>query len=211
VLSMGQSTIHYHTPILTSLFLSILHSWDLRFLSAMNLKNANVRVQPLFRSCHDPTIAGKSTRPRGIVSISQGNMATAPVFFALAMNSEIQLYSRTGLEPLGNLYRHPNMTANSFDIGLSSSPCGRWVAASSSQSEARVYLFDVENTTRAWETRHIRVQLWAPFQRYRKLDWSGTSLAICSTAGLVLVWYPDIEVYRNCQEAPVHASTRWSW
>ncbi len=168
-------------------------------------------ARPLLSSCHNPTPIREGSRPCGVVSLCQGVASTSGVFFTLGMDSRVHAYSRKHLTPLGTYYKHPRMLTDSFGIGLSLSPCGRWLACGSVHSQSRVYLFDVENATRLWEVRDQGVELRGSIGMAGKLDWNFRELAVSDDTGIISMWHPDVDAYNYCREQPEEASARWGW
>lgn len=186
----------------------IIHCWDVR---CMSQSCHCVPARPVLSSCHDPTPVREGAHPRGVISLCPGVASTSAVFFALCMNSRVHVYSCQDLTPLSTPYHHSRMLTDSFATGLSLSLCGRWLACRSVYPRARVFLFDVENAAKTWETRDKGVELWGCFGAAGKVDWGFGELLVTSDSGSINVWRPDVEVYRRCQNQPQFAYGKWGW
>ncbi|GLB33547.1 putative WD domain, G-beta repeat containing protein [Lyophyllum shimeji] len=198
-------------------FDGILKYWDLR-LPTNTRKSKSTKPQPpanLYSSPIDPTTLNGSHRPRGIVRLCAGTGPTAGLVFGLGADCRIHTYSVPNLEALPTGYSHDKMQKNSFYVGLSLSPCGRWLAAGSGGSgtdtHGSAFLFDVDNASRPWMPRRDGVQLQSQQGEVGAIDWAEGMLATCADDGTVRVWRPDIETYRTCVERPEESRWDWSW
>ncbi|KAF5388245.1 hypothetical protein D9615_000159 [Tricholomella constricta] len=197
----------------------ILKYWDLRFLSNTK-KSKSAKPSPpanLYSSPNDPTTLHGSRRPRGIIRVTAGIGPTAGLIFGLGADSRIHAYNLPSLEALETGYDHKNMQTNSFYVGLSLSPCGRWLASGSggtgNGTHGSAFLFDVANAARptCMAPRQEGVQLSSQQGEVGAIDWAEGMLASCADDGTVRVWRPEIETYRTCVERADDSRWDWSW
>jgi len=169
----------------------------------------------LYSSPIDPTTLHGSRRSRGIVKLTAGTGATAGLVFGLGADSRIHTYSLPSLETMQTGYVHEKMQTNSFYVGMSLSPCGRWLATGSGGSgtdkQGSAFLFDVGDAARPWLPTQDGVQLTGQQGEVGAVDWAEDVLASCADDGTVRVWRPDIENYRMCVERPEASRWDWSW
>ncbi|KAG6832908.1 hypothetical protein H0H92_004792 [Tricholoma furcatifolium] len=197
-------------------FDGIIKHWDLRQpvkpRKSSKLKPPNC----LFSSSEDPTTLYGS-RSRGIVRLIAGMGPTAGLVFALGADSRVHVYELFSLKPMSLSYGHENMQTNSFYVGMSLSPCGRWLAtgsgASGNDTRGGAFLFDVSNAARFGNPVHSRqgIQLKGQQGEVGAVDWSNNSLASCADDGTVRVWRPDLDVYHECIGNPEESRWDWSW
>ncbi|KZP12082.1 WD40 repeat-like protein [Athelia psychrophila] len=188
----------------------ILRLWDLRAPLARKQPPANLKYTNA--TSIDPTTFNGS-RPRGIVSVSQGTGPTAGLLFALAADSRIHPYSaHASLDPFtSQIYEHENMKTNSFYVRVATSPCGRWLA-SGAAAAGSVFLYDISNAARAARDTSPPargVQLAGQTGEVAALDWADGMLATCADDGTVRVWRADEEVYSRCRKDP--EESKWEW
>lgn len=190
--------------------------WDLRVLTsrAKLTKSAKLAKE---RSPADPTVLQGSSRPRGIVSLAQGTGPTAGLIFGLGADSRIHAYNVRSLDPVPDMgYGHENMRANSFYVGMSLSPCGRWLATGGgvtvSNPKGSVFLYDVSFAGCVkYRRANAGVQLQSQQSEVGGIDWAENMLASCADDGTVRIWRPDIVTYRDCLEHPDESRWHWSW
>lgn len=168
-------------------------------------------VAAICHSSFDPTIGYGSRRSRGIVNLTAGSGPTAGILFALGTDSRIHTYSLPSLTPQRLSYTHANMLGNSFYLGLSVSPCGRWLASGNGGAKGGNFLFDVGNAARPFAVPEKAVELRGQKGEVGALDWADGMLATGADDGTVRVWRPDVEVYRSCIEDPEEKKWDWSW
>lgn len=180
------------------------------------------------RSSVDPTAAyNASGRARGISNLSLGSGPTAGYLFALSNDSLVHTYDAASLEPFSGRstnqeadpwsYGHANMRTGSFYVRSAVSPCGRWLASGGAE-KGSVFLFDVSGSTTSRLSGHPSdlarrrgVQLHGQSGEVGVVDWANDMLATCSDDGIVRVWRPDIERYRQCQADPEQSRWNWKW
>jgi denticleless len=192
----------------------ILRYWDLRQPTSIRKPKLGKPKPPpeLYSSATDPTTLHGSPRPRGIVSLAKGTGPTAGLVFALGADSRVHTYALPSLTPLRVEYTHNNMQSNSFYVGLSLSPCGRWLASGGTGKQGGTFLFDVSNAARPSSAMmQTGVELRAQLGEVGAVDWANNTLATCADDGTVRVWRPDIETYRQCEEQPEERRWDWSW
>ncbi|TFK43204.1 WD40-repeat-containing domain protein [Crucibulum laeve] len=194
-------------------FDGILRYWDLRTSSSPRKSRSTKPKTPtaLMTSPVDPTTLYGSRRPRGITSLTTGSGPTAGLVFAVGADARIHTYSLPSLTALPLTYSHENMQSNSFYVGLSVSPCGRWLASGGSGSVGSNFLFDVGGVARPGAVAQEGIELRGQIGEVGAVDWADDMLATCADDGTVRVWRPDIETYRKCQEDPKESKWEWSW
>jgi len=126
----------------------ILRCWDLRVPLTYTTNKFSSKQKPTSSTTIDPTTINGS-RPRGIISLTQGTGPTTGLLFALAADSRIHTYSTSPmLNPFSShTYSHQNMQTNSFYVRVATSPCGRWLA-SGGAAAGSAFLYDIRNAAR---------------------------------------------------------------
>ena len=187
--------------------------WDLR--APLARKQPPAKFKHTHATSTDPTTFNGS-RPRGIISVTQGHGPTAGFLFALAADSQIYTYSHASLEPISERsYEHKNMKTNSFYVRVAASPCGRWLA-SGATAAGSVFLYDVSGASRSAVDEPLAaqvsgVQLTGQSGEVAALDWADEMVATCADDGTVRVWRPDEEVYSRCRKDPEESKWEWAW
>lgn len=171
----------------------------------------SIHLSELYSSPADPTVLQGSRRPRGIINLASGTGPSAGVIFAIGADSRVHTYDVRTLTPQRNSFQHENLQTNSFYVGLSVSPCGRWLASGGSGSKGNSFLFDVENTSRPFSLVEKGVELMGQTGEVGAVDWGHNMLATCADNGTVRIWRPDVATYRRCQEQPEESNWDWSW
>lgn len=152
-----------------------------------------------------------SRRPRGIIGLASGTGPSASLVFAIGADSQIHTYDLPTLMPLGTTLHHEKLRTLSFYVGLSVSPCGRWLACGGSGTEGNSFLFDVENACRPIISQNRKgVELMGRIGEVGAVDWAQNMLATCTDDGNVRIWRPDVTTHRWCQSQP-EESWDWSW
>ncbi|KDR83394.1 hypothetical protein GALMADRAFT_235500 [Galerina marginata CBS 339.88] len=196
----------------SSSFDGTLRSWDLRQPSTPKKKSSKIQVPPeLQASFLDPTSLRGSRRPRGIISLANGTGPSAGLIFGIGADSRVHAYDLPTLAPRRNTFSHENLQANSFYVGLSVSPCGRWLACAGSGNLGNTFLFDVENACRSASVAQRGVELKGQLAEVGAIDWAENALATCSDDGTVRIWRPDLETHIKCREQPEESKWDWSW
>lgn len=153
-----------------------------------------------------------SRRPRGIISLTTGSGPTAGLIFGLGVDSRVHTYNVPSLSVQSAAYTHESMQTNSFYVGLTTSPCGRWLASGGTGSRGSNFLFDVTNAALAGRAPAQQgIELRGQVGEVGAVDWAQDVLASCADDGTVRVWRPDIETYGECQESPEDKKWDWSW
>ena len=165
----------------------------------------------LYSSPIDPTTLCGSRRPRGIISLASGSGPSAGLIFALGTDSRVHTYDLPSLTARSTVYKHDNLQANSFYVGLSVSPCGRWLASGGSGKKGSTFLFDVENASRTGSVSQQGLELKWQTSEVGAVDWAQDMLATCIDDGTVRVWRPDLETYLDCIENPEERRWNWTW
>lgn len=193
----------------------ILHYWDLRVPTTSPRKKGTSKPKAplsLYSSPVDPTTLHGSRRPRGIIGLTSGSGPSAGLIFALGADSRIHTYDLPYLAAQSTVYTHDNLQANSFYVGLSMSPCGRWLASAESGKKGSTFLFDVENASRAGSVSRQGSELKGQQTgEVGAIDWAQDMLATCIEDGTVRVWRPDLETYLGCIENPEERRWDWTW
>ena len=192
----------------------ILQYWDLRVPTTPRKKGASKPKTPLslYSSPLDPTTLRGSRRSRGIISLVGGSGPSAGLLFGLGADSRIHTYDLPSLAAQSTVYTHSNLQANSFYVGLSMSPCGRWLASAGSGKQGSTFLFDVANASRAGSATQQGLELnGRQTGEVGAIDWAQDMLATCIDDGTVRVWRPDLETYLGCIENPEQRQWDWSW
>ncbi|KAG6911732.1 hypothetical protein DXG01_007982 [Tephrocybe rancida] len=189
-------------------FDGIIKHWDLRVQGTKTKRAVKPKLPTnVCSSPSDPTLNG-SRRPRGIVKLAAGTGPTTGLVFGLGADSRIHVYDIQSLNPLTTGYLHENMQTNSFYVGLTLSPCGRWLAAgggaSGSDTQGSAFLFDVGDAIRPSSPlcSQAGIQLKSQQGEVGAVDWAADTLATCADDGTVRAWRPDIGTYRKCMQAP---------
>ena len=188
----------------------ILKFWDLRIPTTPRKKGVSKSGAPvsLYSSSVDPTTLHGSRRSRGIISLASGS----GLLFALGADSRIHTYGLPSLAAQSTVYTHDNLQANSFYVGLSMSPCGRWLASAGSGKSGSTFLFDVENASRAGSASQQGLELKGQKTgEVGAIDWAQDMLATCIDDGTVRVWRPDLETYLGCIKNPKERQWDWTW
>jgi denticleless len=174
------------------------------------------KQKPTSSTTIDPTTVNGS-RPRGIISLTQGTGPTAGLLFALAADSRIHTYSTSQtLNPVStHVYSHPNMQTNSFYVRIATSPCGQWLASGGAEAGS-AFLYDIGNAGRIYSTSEYDgqsggVQLRGHTGEVAAVDWAGGTLATCADDGTVRVWRPDEDVKRRCAKDPEESKWEYAW
>ncbi|KAF9534901.1 WD40-repeat-containing domain protein [Crepidotus variabilis] len=195
-------------------FDGILRLWDLRAPSTPKRKtkvSKPAKPLELCSSSGDPTTLHGSRRPRGIISITPGSGPSAGHIFAIGADSRIHTYDLQTLTPQRVSFQHENLQTNSFYVGVSVSPCGRWLACGGSGTQGNSFVFDVENAVRPWAPVYPGVELRGQRGEVGAVDWARDMLAACTDDGTVRIWRPDIATSRRCLDEPEQAKWDWSW
>ncbi|KAH9482588.1 Denticleless protein-like protein A [Psilocybe cubensis] len=192
-------------------FDGILRCWDLRTPATPKKKTAKLSVPTeLYSSLIDPTTR-TSKRARGILSMTTGTGPSAGLIFAFSADSRIHIYDLPSLNAHNASYSHENLQTSSFYVGLSVSPCGRWLACGGSPNTGNSFLFDVENASGTSSIQSQGVELKGQMGEVGSVDWAAESLATCADDGTVRVWRPDLTTHIKCREQPEESSWDWSW
>ncbi|KAF7301494.1 Small monomeric GTPase [Mycena indigotica] len=163
----------------------ILRCWDLR-----TTKKVKEPACVLF-SPQDATLQTTSSRrPRGIISLAQGCGPSVGLIFALAADARIYTFDRDSLTAYGHTYTHTNLRTN-FYVGLSTSPCGRWLASGGAGIPGSGFMFDVSNATRG-QIAEPGVELKGYTGECGGVDWADGMLATAWDDGVVRVWRPRV-------------------
>ncbi|KAF9485426.1 WD40 repeat-like protein [Pholiota conissans] len=188
----------------------ILRYWDLRKPVTSKKSRSTKPVLPseVNTSSIDPTSLHGSKRPRGIITLAQGTGPSAGLIFGIGADSRIHTYDLPTLTPR-NMFSHESLQTSSFYVGLSVSPCGRWLACGGSGKKGNSFLFDVENAGRLGAAQQKGIELKGLTADVGAVDWAQDSLATCLDDGLVRVWRPDLEMHIQCLKAP--KENRWDW
>lgn len=166
----------------------------------------------LYSSPIDPTTLHGSRRSRGIISLASGSGPSAGLLFALGADSRIHTYDLPSLAARSTVYTHDKLQANFFYVGLSVSPCGRWLASGGSGKKGSAFLFDVENASRADSVPQHGLELQGHQTcEVSAVDWARNMLVTCIDDGTVRVWRPDLETYLDCIENPDERQWDWTW
>lgn len=177
-------------------------------------KSKSVQCKPpplLLSSSVDPTTLRNSRRPRGIISMARGTGPTDGFIFGLSVDSRIHTYAFPSLEPQAIGHTHEHMQTTAFSIGLSISPCGRWLACGGNGNKGSAFLFDVSNSVRPHCRPQPAVELNGQLGEVGAVDWAQDCLATCADDGTVRVWRPDVDRYHNCRHQPDESRWDWSW
>lgn len=187
----------------------MLKYWDLRQPVAPRKSKNKPFLPKLYSSSLDPTTLRGSRRPRGIISLASGTGPSAGLIFAFGADSQIHTYDLPTLTPLRTRLQHEKLQTNSFYVGLSVSPCGRWLACGGSGTQGNSFIFDVENACRPFVSQACKgVELMGRAGEVGAVDWAQSMLATCTDDGTVRIWRPDIVRHRWCQSQPEEG---WSW
>ena len=211
---MGKSLLLAKIRIFTELLLPrILRCWDIRQSSTSKTRTIadSILLTELYSSPADPTVLQGSRRPRGIISLARGSGPSAGLIFAIGADSRVHTYDVPTLTPQRNSFQHENLQTNSFYVGLSVSPCGRWLACGGSGTKGNSFLFDVENACRPFLPAQRAVELTGQTGEVGAVDWGRDMLATCADSGTVRIWRPDVVTCRHCQEHPEECKWDWSW
>ncbi|TFK76171.1 WD40 repeat-like protein [Pluteus cervinus] len=194
----------------------VLRCWDLR-LPTPGKKGKTTKpkiTSPVHASPIDPTTLHGSRRPRGIISLTAGFGPSEGLLFGLGADFKVHTYALPTLANIPVDYKHQNLQATSFSIGLSTSPCGQWLACGSSGQNGSCFLFDIKNAARPFYNSHslgTGVELRGQRGDICAVDWSSESLATCADDGTIRLWRPDLVTYRECQEQPEEKQWEWAW
>ncbi|KAJ3504001.1 hypothetical protein NLJ89_g8172 [Agrocybe chaxingu] len=194
-------------------FDGILRYWDLRQSTTTRKTKSAKRLPPteLYCSPVDPTMLHGSRRSRGIISMTCGTGPTAGLIFALGADSRIHAYDLPTLTAQRAASEHENLQTNSFYVGVSVSPCGRWLGCGGSGTTGNSFLFDVENAARPASIRQKGVELIGQKGEVGAVDWAQDMFATCTDDGTVRIWRPDIGTRRKCAQQPEESRWDWSW
>ncbi|KAF8803836.1 WD40 repeat-like protein [Phlegmacium glaucopus] len=197
----------------SSSFDGILQYWDLRIPTPRKKGTSKPKAPlSLYSSPIDPTTLHGSRRSRGIISLTSGSGPSAGLLFALGADSRIHTYDLPSLAAQRTVYTHDNLQANSFYVGLSMSPCGRWLASGGSGKKGSTFLFDVGNASRPGSVSQQGSELKGQQTgEVGGIDWARNMLATCIDDGTVRVWRPDLETYLDCIENPEERRWDWTW
>lgn len=168
-----------------------------------------VNPTELYSSPIDPATRHGSKRPRGIVSLASGTGPSAGLIFAIGTDSRIHTYDLPTLTAQVNMFSHENLQTSSFYVGLSVSPCGRWLACGGSAKRGNSFLFDIENAGRPGFMPRRGVEFKGQAGDVGAVDWAQDALATCVDDGVVRIWRPDVETSARCLESP--EESRWDW
>ncbi|PPQ77686.1 hypothetical protein CVT25_011120 [Psilocybe cyanescens] len=197
--------------ISSSSFDGILRSWDLRAPAGPQKKTAKSSVPvELYSSFIDPTTRA-SKRARGILSMAIGRGPSTGLIFAFSADSRIHIYDLPSLNARSASFSHENLQTSSFYVGLSVSPCGRWLACGGSPNTGNSFLFDVEGASRTGPIQDKGVELKGQMGEVGSVDWAQESLATCADDGTVRVWRPDLTTHIKCREQPDECRWDQSW
>lgn len=205
---MGSSILQHH-PFSSLNFCRKLRCWDIRLLQR---RKSAPKPKPIVMTFNDPTCLHGSRRPRGIKSLCKGSGPTAGILFGFSADSRVHAYSLQSLTGYDSNYTHPSMQVNSFYVGLSASPCGRWLACGGPDGNS--FLFDVHDAGNHGVNPSRGVQLGVHQKTKGEIgsvSWNSEGLATSSDEGVVRVWRPDIDVYRRCQADPETEQWHWDW
>lgn len=165
----------------------------------------------MYSSPFDPTVLRGSRRPRGIISLASGTGPSAGLVFAIGADSQIHTYDLPTLTPLRTTLQHEKLQTNSFYVGLSVSPCGRWLACGGSGTQGNSFMFDVENACRPFISPVCEgIELTGRIGEVGAVDWAQNMLATCTDDGTIRIWRPDVTRHRWCRSKP-EESWNWSW
>jgi denticleless len=192
-----------------SLVSSILRYWDLRGSLKKTKSTKPIVPSEVYSSSIDPTLYG-SKRPRGIISLAQGTGPTAGLIFAVGADSRIHTYDLPTLTAR-NTFSHENMQTSSFYVGLSVSPCGRWLSCGGSGKKGNSFLFDVESAGRTGYNSQKGFELKGLTAEVGAVDWTQDSLAMCLDDGIVRIWRPDVGRHIQCLKNPAENMWDWLW
>ncbi|KAF8974630.1 WD40 repeat-like protein [Flammula alnicola] len=197
----------------SSSFDGILRYWDLRKPSSPRKAKASKPAVPsdLYSSPIDPTTLCGSRRPRGIISLASGTGPTAGLIFGIGADSRVHTYDLPTLTAQSNTFSHEHLQTSSFYVGLSVSPCGRWLACGGSGNTGNSFLFDAENACRPGSITQRGVELRGQTGEVGAVDWAQNMLATCTDDGTVRVWRPDLEMHVKCLENSEESKWDWSW
>lgn len=143
--------------------------------------------------------------------MTAGTGPSAGLIFALGADSRIHTYDFSTLTTQRNMFAHENLQTSSFYVGLSVSPCGRWLACGGSSHKGNSFLFDVENAARPGSSPQQGVELQGQKGEVGAVDWAQDMLATCTDDGTVRIWRPDIDVRMKCLDNPEESRWDWSW
>ncbi|KAF4619114.1 hypothetical protein D9613_005542 [Agrocybe pediades] len=189
----------------------VLRSWDLRRPTQKRKTKKLPVPTELDASLIDPTSQQGSRRPRGIISLASGVGPSAGLIFAFGADSKIHTFDLPTLSPHRNSFSHPNLQTNSFYVGLSVSPCGRWLACGGSPTMGNCFLFDIENASRPEWSLPPAVELKGQLGEVGAVDWAHDVLATCTDDGTVRTWRSDPQIYSRCQAQPEESRWDWKW
>lgn len=192
----------------------VLRYWDLRASTSSKTRAKTAKptiISELYSSSVDPTTLYGSGRPRGIVSLASGLGPSAGVIFAMGADSRIHTYDLQTLTPQSISFHHENLQTNSFYVGVSISPCGRWLVCGGSGTQGSSFVFNVENAARPWLSMQPGFELKGERGEAGAVDWTRDTLAACTDDGTVRIWRQDVSVYRRCLEDPEQAKWDYSW
>ena len=195
---------------------SVLRFWDLRQPTSKRKRTTKLKTPTcLYSTARDPTTLNGS-RPRGIVSLASGHGPTAGVLFGLGADSRVHTYTLPRLEAQENVtFAHEHLQSSSFYVGLSSSPCGQWLASGGGTAiKGSAFLFDVTNATRSWREPSESlegIELKGQIGEVGAVDWAQDMVASCSDDGTVRIWRPDVEIRRKCADEPEEQKWNWTW
>lgn len=201
-----------YSVTVNSHIISILRCWDLR-LPLTSTNKYSCKPKPTNSTATDPTTLNGS-RPRGIMSLTQGTGPTAGLLFALAADSRIYTYATSStLNPLSShTFSHKNMQTHSFYVRIATSPCGRWLV-SGGAGAGSAFLYDIGNASSMsqYEGHSSGVQLRGQTGEVAAVDWADGMLATCADDGTVRVWRPDGDVKRRCAKDPEELKWEYAW
>jgi len=146
-----------------------------------------------------------------MLRLAAGTGPTRGLLFGIGADSHIHSYSLPSLEPHLTSYTHENMTATSFYLGMSVSPCGRWLACGGAGPNGNSYVFDVENACRPGFRPLPGLELLGQSGEACAVDWGFGQLATCADDGVVRIWRPDLEQRQLCEGQPEECRWDWSW
>ncbi|KAF8915812.1 WD40-repeat-containing domain protein [Mucidula mucida] len=188
----------------------ILRCWDVRLLQS---KKRAPKPRPIVMSLNDPTCFHGSRRPRGIKSLCKGSGPTAGVLFGLSADARVHTYTMSTLVGCETSYTHSEMSSGSFYVGISVSPCGRWLSCGGPTGNA--FLFDVHNAGRRGVTlgsQAVKLNGGPEVKgEIGAVDWSAEGVATCSDEGVVRFWRPDIDIHRKCISESEAERWHWDW
>lgn len=210
---MGESAASVMRSTISQVsIISVLKCWDLRHPETpRKSKSAKSLLPPELHSSMDPTILNGSRRPRGIVSMTCGIGPTAGLIFALAADSTVHTYDLPTLSLQSSTYSHENLQTSSFYLGLSLSPCGRWLASGGSGNKGSAFLFDVERAANPVSGVQTGIELRGGAAEVGAVDWAHDTISTCADDGVVRVWRPDLATRLKCAETPEESKWDWLW